>query len=87
MHGNVWEWCLDQWHENYENAPADGSAWMDADDSQTNINKDYRFAERLLRGGSWLLNPGNCRSACRGYYHPDGQLNVVGFRVCCLPQD
>ncbi|MFN9955366.1 MAG: formylglycine-generating enzyme family protein, partial [bacterium] len=28
MHGNVWEWCLDQWHGNYEGAPEDGSAWL-----------------------------------------------------------
>jgi formylglycine-generating enzyme required for sulfatase activity len=29
MHGNVWEWCLDHWHDNYEDAPLDGSAWLD----------------------------------------------------------
>jgi formylglycine-generating enzyme required for sulfatase activity len=87
MHGNVWEWCLDQWHENYENAPADGSAWVDADDSQTNINKDYRFVARLLRGGSWYNFPSFCRSAYRDGGRPGNQHFIVGFRVCCLPQD
>jgi formylglycine-generating enzyme required for sulfatase activity len=87
MHGNVWEWCLDQWHENYENAPADGSAWMDADDSQTNINKDHRFTARLLRGGSWSSSPRYCRSAYRDLNLPVDQHVDVGFRVCCLPQD
>ena len=28
MHGNVWEWCDDTWHENYKGAPTDGSAWI-----------------------------------------------------------
>ena len=31
MHGNVWEWCLDEWHDSYEGAPTDGSAWMEGD--------------------------------------------------------
>ena len=54
MHGNVWEWCSDLWHENYEGAPIDGSAWADG-----NINA------RLIRGGSWSYIPGLCRSAFR----------------------
>jgi formylglycine-generating enzyme required for sulfatase activity/uncharacterized caspase-like protein len=71
MHGNVWEWCQDDWHDNYINAPKDGSAWT----SQSGNNK-------LLRGGSWLNDPGNCRSACRGDYNLDGSYNF-GFRVVC----
>ena len=92
MHGNAWEWCLDQWHDNYEGAPHDGSAWVD-DDSKNinakniNIKKDYRLGPRLLRGGSWYIIPGFCRSAHRYFHPPDLQLNSVGFRVCCLPQD
>ncbi|MFM6367478.1 MAG: formylglycine-generating enzyme family protein, partial [Dolichospermum sp.] len=48
MHGNVWEWCQDDWHNNYEDAPTDGSAWI------SNNAKSYK----LLRGGSWSYNPG-----------------------------
>ncbi|MFN4875064.1 MAG: SUMF1/EgtB/PvdO family nonheme iron enzyme, partial [Aphanizomenon sp.] len=43
MHGNVWEWCEDDWHENYIDAPTDGSAWNSQSGSNT----------KLLRGGSW----------------------------------
>ncbi len=46
MSGNVWEWCEDNWHSTYENAPKDGSAWLTNDD-------DYQ----ILRGGSWCTDP------------------------------
>jgi formylglycine-generating enzyme required for sulfatase activity len=78
MHGNVWEWCLDHWHESYEGAPTDGSAWLNDSDSDE--------GSRLLRGGSWYGNPGNCRSACRNHIQPGNANNDVGFRVVCLPQ-
>ncbi len=42
---------------------------------------------RLLRGGSWDSNPGYCRSAYRSYVRPDFRSGLIGFRVCCLPQD
>jgi formylglycine-generating enzyme required for sulfatase activity len=92
MHGNAWEWCLDQWHDNYEGAPNDGSAWVDDDTNNIiakniNIKKDYSFGVRLLRGGSWFNFPGDCRSAFRDLNLPDSQPLTVGFRVCCLPQD
>ena len=45
MHGNVWEWCQDHWHDNYEGAPTDGSAWLTDDEE----------ARRVIRGGSWDL--------------------------------
>jgi formylglycine-generating enzyme required for sulfatase activity len=83
MHGNVWEWCADHWHGNYEGAPEDGRAWID-EDAKENKNEMNR---RLLRGGSWGYNPGSCRSACRINSLPDFRGDNIGFRVCCLPQD
>ncbi len=74
MHGNVWEWCQDTWHDSYKGAPSDGSAWID--------NNEYQ----VLRGGSWINNPNYCRSASRNLY-PRAELadfdNVIGFRVVC----
>jgi formylglycine-generating enzyme required for sulfatase activity/uncharacterized caspase-like protein len=71
MHGNVGEWCLDHWHENYEGAPTDGSAWI----------SDRDFSKRLLRGGSWDVNPTYCRSAERNRSARGNRYDVVGFRV------
>jgi formylglycine-generating enzyme required for sulfatase activity len=84
MHGNVWEWCLDQWHGNYNGAPTDGSAWVEHADGEKNKEPEEI---RLLHGGSWGSNPRFCRSACRDNGPPDGPGGNIGFRVCCLPQD
>ena len=73
MHGNLWEWCLDHWHGNYEKAPADGSPWL----------IDNEDALRVLRGGSWLDYPGLCRSAIRSDYGPADHDHYIGFRVVC----
>jgi formylglycine-generating enzyme required for sulfatase activity len=78
MHGNVWEWCADHWHDNYEGAPEDGRPWLD--------ENALGCQRRLLRGGSWAALPRGCRSAYRLRGHPDDRLNHWGFRVCCLPQ-
>ena len=83
MHGNVWEWCLDEWHESYEGAPTDGRAWGDAAEGE----KSKELAKtKLLRGGSWVDGPGDCRSAYRAHVRPDDAAHDVGFRVVCLPQ-
>ena len=68
--GNVWEWCEDKWHGNYAGAPGDGSAWTTGDDQ-----------DRVLRGGSWLLDALYCRSAFRLRYGPGDRGTGVGFRV------
>jgi formylglycine-generating enzyme required for sulfatase activity len=73
MHGNVWEWCADHWHENYRGAPTDGSAWLSENEG----------ARRLLRGGSWSYIPRICRSADRVRYNPDYRDNSCGFRIAC----
>jgi formylglycine-generating enzyme required for sulfatase activity len=73
MHGNLWEWCLDHWHQNYQGAPSDGSAWLFDDDK----------ASRLRRGGSWDYNPHNCRSAPRNDFTTHYRYLNVGFRVVC----
>ncbi|KAM3097831.1 formylglycine-generating enzyme family protein [Phormidesmis sp. 146-12] len=75
MHGNVWEWCEDHRHSDYEGAPVDGSAWIDPEAGED--------ASRVLRGGSWLFDPGNCRSATRYDDAAGGRSYLVGFRVVC----
>jgi formylglycine-generating enzyme required for sulfatase activity len=86
MHGNIWEWCLDEWHGNYHGAPTDGSAWVDFAEGEKYIELAATRI-RLLRGGSWDCDPGDCRSAFRFIDLPGLRNGVVGFRVCCLPQD
>ncbi len=74
MHGNVWEWCADTWHDNYDGAPTDGSAW-------TENGNDNRSPPR---GGSWYFNPTLCRSASRFTYdRRDYDVSSLGFRVVC----
>jgi formylglycine-generating enzyme required for sulfatase activity len=92
LHGNVWEWCLDEWHESYEGAPTDGSAWLNRPQpkqpeptSKSNVSASD-METRLLRGGSWSSDPRDCRSAYRGRDQPGDAGSIVGFRVVCLPQ-
>jgi len=86
LHGNVWEWCLDEWHSSYDGAPKDGRAWLERQGSSRR-EPDGRRGARLLRGGSWDDFPRSCRSAFRNLSPPDNRGNIIGFRVCCLPQD
>jgi formylglycine-generating enzyme required for sulfatase activity len=77
MHGNVWEWCSDRWHDNYENAPNDGSAWLSENEREP----------RVLRGGGWDFYPEHCRSASRFSFPPTAtQINQIGLRVVCDPK-
>jgi len=71
VHGNVWEWCAGEYHENYEGAPTDGSP------RQT----DAEVKHRVLRGGGWNSLGVDCRSASRLSYAQGGKRPNIGFRV------
>ena len=75
MSGNVWEWCEDDWHENYQGAPADGRAWIDSP----------RGSYRVDRGGSGNNDPANCRVAFRDADPPGYRNCSLGFRVALVP--
>jgi formylglycine-generating enzyme required for sulfatase activity len=72
MHGNVWEWCADNWLDDYSSAPRDTSSYH---------NKDSRY--RVARGGSWHEPPELCRSAARMRVVQSDADEYVGFRVVC----
>ena len=75
MHGNVWEWCEDDWHEDYQDASRDGRS------SRTGSNPNIK----AMRGGSWYNFPWSCRSAFRSLNPCQAHLNSFGFRVVCIP--
>jgi hypothetical protein len=79
MHGNVWEWCQDSWHDSYEGAPQDGSAWVTSSESE----------EKVIRGGAWNAFPSSCRSANRRYSYAknDYSSKSIGFRIVCKAPD
>ncbi|MFZ4807384.1 MAG: SUMF1/EgtB/PvdO family nonheme iron enzyme [Hyphomicrobiaceae bacterium] len=72
VHGNVWEWTEDCWHDSYHGAPSDGSAW-------TTSCTDGSL--RVLRGGSWNYDPRDLRSADRISVSSDDRGIIFGFRV------
>jgi formylglycine-generating enzyme required for sulfatase activity len=71
VHGNVWEWCEDIWHDTYNYAPTDGSAWLRGGDDHV----------RILRGGSWVDVPQILRAALRLGNTSDGRVIIIGFRL------
>ena len=71
MHGNVWEWMADTYHENHYGARKDGRAWGRLDDKRA----------KTLRGGSWLNVPYYARSTFRYRYEADSWSDYVGLRV------
>jgi formylglycine-generating enzyme required for sulfatase activity len=70
VHGNVWEWVEDCWHDSYEGAPVDGSAWTSGS-----------CHKRVLRGGSWNREPRFIRAANRGRSGTGFRNRNYGFRV------
>ena len=76
MHGNVWEWVEDCWHDSYEGAPEDGRPWWLV---------RQRVRPRVLRGGSWDYFRDYARSAFRYGHDPVGRGDVMGFGCCVRP--
>ena len=98
MHGNVWEWCEDHWHDNYKGAPADGSAWIASKVGSYGflsyfIKPLFRIlgknpgdsTYRVVRGGSWNGDAEYCRTAARSWRIPDFRNISRGFRLVRLP--
>lgn len=71
MHGNVWEWCLDDWHTNYNGAPDNQKHWV-----SSRINR-----WKVIRGGSWNTSPHDCRSASRNLHMAHSVSKDIGFRL------
>lgn len=74
LHGNVWEWCQDNWHKGDEGAPEGGRA---------GINDDKENSTKVIRGGSWRSDPRNCHSAFRDFSSRVNRLDSLGFRLVC----
>jgi formylglycine-generating enzyme required for sulfatase activity len=91
MHGNVWEWCLDPWHDSYQGkTQTDSEVWDEEQNAEQYLLDKNNVIQllsdkrtRVLRGGSWLLNPWNCRSANRLRDCPVYRNSNGGFRVVC----
>ncbi|MDB9443793.1 bifunctional serine/threonine-protein kinase/formylglycine-generating enzyme family protein [Sphaerospermopsis kisseleviana CS-549] len=73
MHGNLWEWCLDDWQDNYVNAPIDGSNL---------INPTAKY--KVVRGGFWFNSAEYCRSAARAGDRQSASDYGIGFRVVLI---
>lgn len=71
MSGNVWEWCEDDWHDSYLNAPQDGSPWVNL----------FRGPTRVYRGGGWFLGLNYCRVSHRFSNDPENKSEIIGFRL------
>jgi formylglycine-generating enzyme required for sulfatase activity len=81
IHGNVFEWCQDQWQPLGPGGTEDGAARQPPSRGWDRPDEE----PRLLRGGSWFSIPSLCRSAFRLSLPPDESDSFFGFRVCCLP--
>lgn len=72
MIGNVWEWCADVWHGDYNAAPDDERPWLEG---------AARQPRRCLRGGAWDMDAFHCRSSYRSFDHRDLATSRFGFRI------
>lgn len=71
MHGNVWEWCGDPWHNDHKGRPDGQNCW--------DVGGEY--GRRVVRGGSWTYSSRNSRSACRHWGATVSRYDDVGFRL------
>jgi len=71
MHGNVWEWVEDIWHDDFTGAPADGSAWIEVAEADS----------RVVRGGAWRNEVEFLRADARAKRNVRVRFNTLGFRV------
>ena len=100
MCGNVWEWCQDHWHYTYHNAPGDGSAWVNPEQDEPRRKSLFRRvrdlvggskssdrgADRVIRGGSYFYDAGDCRPASRYGFGPgDFATAMSAFGWPCPP--
>ncbi len=72
-HGNVWEWCLDDWSKSIQDRPKDGMEYLTEEDSK-----------KVIRGGSWYDSSNKTRSIIRDRYYPSDSSNAIGFRLLRL---
>lgn len=75
MHGNVWEWCMDLWHDDYKGIPNDAKPWTTGEGRV-----------RVVRGGAWAYPLSASRSATRYSQHEEHKGVSMGFRLACYPQ-
>lgn len=71
MNGNVWEWCADYWHDDYEGAPDNGSSWV----------REPDYSTRVVRGGSWYINANGCSVSIRLKANIGHRKDDMGFRL------
>ena len=85
LHGQLFEWCGDQWHPDPTGAgwPSDGQPWQAVDPALEALDTAQK-EWKLLRGGSWFDGPHYCRAADRFSIHPAVINTVIGVRPCCL---
>ena len=81
MHGNILEWCADDWHDDYKGAPTDSQIWM----KNIKNHKEDGKSKKLLRGGLYFNRARDCRSATRDFDNAS-DLGFHGFRVVCVVQ-